>query len=406
MKTRSTENITLSNIFGEGINILGVVFSTVLSFLITVACSVSDYTQISILLDAVQHESAFTVVIASLTLCLFLNFSLYIAGTVIKKMACGKLIGESRIISVVSIVLGFLLFAAVFTITFKFKYALRNQLFSVDNVGAVDSIINKAVKTGSELLNDNSINEEEIIRISAILSGLMPAFTSILSFLSVLLFNDPTAQEEAIIRLELLYYKYKYYITDFKRKLVNREIRHLERLPADYRDLLAEEYGNYLVQWNETEKGEMTLRTAEYTAAIELFKKDQDTVTRLSREARSIKLGSCPKPQTREAVDIPEVLRQQAKDADDLFNEQNTNEERSNSFDEQDITSHSKGMRARGEIGKQGNPDSQDNPNRDDDLMIDQDGDEPSIGTSLDRIRSINIPDSMVSPQLKEAANQ
>ena len=406
MKTKSTESITLANIFAEGINILGVVFSTVLSFLITVACSVSDYTQISILMDSVQHESVFSVVITSLTLCLFLNFSLYIAGTVIKKMVCGKLIGGSMIISVVSIVLGFLLFAAVFTLTFKFKYSLRDHLFSVDTIGTVDSIINKAVKSGSEILNNN-INEEEIIRISAILSGLMPAFTSILSLLSVLLFFDPLANEKATIRLKLLYYKYKHYITNSKLKALNREIQNLEHLPAVYRDLLIKDYSNYLAHWNEIERAEMTARTAEYTAAIELFKKNQDTVTMLSREARTIKLCSRPKPLTQGNIDIPEILQQQAETANDLFKKLNTNYERQHSFNDQDITPYSKRVHTHGDINDQRGPGWEVNISScEDDSLIDQYGDKSPVGTSLDLIHSMNIPDSMVSPQLKEAVNQ
>lgn len=393
MTKNSSEKIAFSNIFAEGFSMLGVIFSTLLSFIITVVCSISDYTQISALLDSVQHESVFTVVVTSVTICIFLDFSMYVAGTVVKRMSSGKPLGGSMIISAVSIVIAFLLFGTVFTLSFKFKYALKDYLFSLDSAGTVDAVINNAVKAGSEIINNIpniNINEEEIIKISAILSGLLPAFTSLLSLLSVLLLYDPLASEKAAVKIQLIFYKYRYYQTQKQLTIVDSELFRYKQLPQLYSEVLKSDYENYTQFCKEAIALERMAKTAEYTAAIELFKKDQDTVTRLSSEASEIQNSGHATLHTKKINDseMPQELLSQISAVKELFDLQRADMDMPSSQRSaltEDVE-NPQNNKPKAEPCGDGNPDS-------------------SV-TDAKPFKNMNIPDSMVSPQLNQAVNQ
>ena len=400
---KTADNITLSNIFADGIRFIGVILSTALSFLITVACSISDFTQIFALMDSVQHESGFTVVVASVTICIFLNFSLYVAGTVIKRMVRGRTIGESSLISIICIVLGFLLFIVVFSLTFKFKYELRDHLFSVESIGSIDSVINKAVKSGVIATNNTAANDAEIIRISAILSGLMPAFTSILSLLSVFLFYDPNATEKAFLQIQRIFYKYRYFVTMRRLDAVNRELKRSDQTLQDYRELLAKDYENYRLYSEETKSAEITAKTSEYIAAIELFKADQDTVTRLSGAAKNVKSKDRSQPffEATEETELPQILLEAIKSARKSYESMHSwTEEAGN---DTDSTTRCKDAENSEHTPSDGSKSSCDSEFQEE-LTCDDSPISPLGGEHT--FKRIDIPDSMVSPQLSKAVNQ
>ena len=400
---KTTDSITLSNIFADGIRFIGVILSTALSFLITAACSISDYTQISALMDSVQHESVFTVVVASVTICIFLNFSLYVSGTVIQKMVRGRAIGESSLISIVCIVLGFLLFIVVFSLTFRFKYALRDHLFSVESISSIDSIINKAVKAGVGTIDNTTVNDAEIIRISAILSGLMPAFTSILSLLSVFLFYDPNDTEKASLQIQRLFYKYRYYVTEKKLDAVNREVKRSEQMLQDYQELLKKDYENYMLHCEETKNAEITAKTSEYIAAIELFKADQDTATRLSGEAKNVKAKDRSQPsfKTTEAAELPRILLEAIKNSTETYDSMRSGTKILGN--KQDPTAGGKDT-GRFESDVPHTSKSPQGSESQEEAECDDNATSP-VKVEM-TFKHINIPDSMVSPQLSKAVNQ
>ena len=406
MIKKTSESVTVSNIISEGVSIIGVIFSTLLSFLITIACALSDYSQIFVLLDATQNESSFTVVIGTLTICIFLDFSIYAAGTVIKKLQSGRPLGGSTAISVVSIVLAFILFGVVFALSFKFKYALRDHLYSLDSLGGVDMVINKAVKAGSEVINNVSsvdISEAEITKISAILAGMMPAMTSLLSLVAVFLFYHPLENEKAIAKMKLMFYKYRYYKTQKQLTVVESEIFQYEQLPLIYGEVIKNDYIAYTEYCRETISAEHTAKAAEYTAAIEIFKADQNTVTQLSSEASAIRCRPQQCFDNTDVTELPDELLNQIGAAEKLF------DKRKSGID----TSSSTPVTLTEEAEDTWEPEIPDLPpsvvnTQNDDLNAGfNDDDEPDpVASDVQPLITINIPDSMVSPQLNQSVNK
>ena len=287
---KTTHDVTMGNLLSDGIGLIGVLFSTSISFVLTLLCCASDFMQIFQLFDSVMHESQTMVIISSLTIVFFLNFSMFIAATVIKQMSCGQTAARKTGMSLFCIFVAFVLFLAAFLLTFQFKYALRDTLFSLDSNG-VEGVVNKVVQAGADAINraaPSTVNEADVIRIAAVLMGAMPAFTSLLSALSVFMFMDPIDNKKAKLRAELLLYRYRAYVTNRKLAALSREISSLEMLPKQYADAIHAEQERYARFVDGVCKGEQAALVAHYTAATEVFKADQNIVTELSKAAKSI----------------------------------------------------------------------------------------------------------------------
>lgn len=323
MNNERVKNIKLSNIFTDGIGLIGTLFTSAISLMLTVLCCISDYSQISILIDTVLHESQSTVIITSLTIVFFLNFSMFIAATIIKRISSG--ITPKSVLSILSVAVAFVLFLACFFVTFQFRWSMKDSLFSLNN--GVDGVVNKAVNDVAKTIESNfstSVNEGNIIFVAGILTGSMPAFTSLLSLLSVFLFYDPVANNKAKMEAKLLVYKYRAYLTSEKIAAIDREISALKKLPKLYEETIQREQKHYQDYVDSLCEDERRALVAHYTAATEVFKNDQNIVTELSHRAKSIAIRN-PLTIQREPKDIeplPNDLQEQILDSKRYFDEQ------------------------------------------------------------------------------------
>ena len=205
---KKTHDIVITNLISDGIELVGTAFKSSLSFMLTLLCCVSDYMQTFVLLDAVMKESEAFVIITTTTLTFFLNFSMFFAAQIIKRISCNRPLRGKKWLSVVTIMLCFVIFFSVFLLTFQFKYALRETLFSLDNSG-VDGVINRAVQAGTDIINQSpsiTISQTRVVQIAAILCGCLPCLTSLASLISVFVMYDPIANEQIVAKGKLLFF--------------------------------------------------------------------------------------------------------------------------------------------------------------------------------------------------------
>ena len=393
---KATDKVLLSNILADGVNVMKVLAGSVISFAITVLCAFSDYLQLNVLLDSVQNEDELLIIVSTCTLVLFLNFSLYVAAHVIKDMNAGKYVGDSRAMSLVCIGLSFALFIVLFSISFKFKYELRDHLFSAEALSGGDSLANKAAVKIAQTLTP-AANEDQIIKLAAILCGLMPAATSILSLLSVFLLYDPQKSDTASTLFKLMYYKYRSYLTEKRQTSLSADIDRLEQLPTAYGDLIAGDYYNYLVYGEDVKKMEVSAKRAEYSAAIEIFSGNPDVVTMLSDEAAGIKERNALSPglsSDKKGDKLPAFLQNSIDDAKKIFSKN------SSTFD----SPSAKGGHIDGTMSESGGSAAYSGSEAEDEYPAGYIA--PYEGSSDgwdDDETEVFVPDSAVSPQLKGA---
>ena len=315
---KDTGKVSIGNILSDAVGLFGSLAKCSISFIITVLLCVADYINIFSILDTLYSDESNTgIIISTITIVLFLDFSMYLAGSEVKKLFCRNDLSTREIIlSIVVITASIGLFVGVFIPTFRLRFALRDISFTIDS--GISELVNKGVQAAAETVNKvipNTVNAAEINRLAAIITGSMPAFTSVLSFLSCLRFSDPVANEKTKRQCQLLLQRYRVYVTECALEKLRREIDTQKTLPKQYAEAVKLEHERYSRHVESLRDAEKAGLIAQYTAASELYRDDQNTVTNLSKAAKAVRvedMGSRTAP-------LPPALAQQIRDAEALF---------------------------------------------------------------------------------------
>ncbi len=256
----------------------GPLMKILLSFMITLGCAISDGKNIFVNFELLQNEDALSQWIYTIAVCIFLDFSVYIAGTVIVRMLFKRYIANSKAVSLFVVAICISLFVGVFCLCFNLRYEMRYALYGIQDSSS--QIVNKVKDAVSTVMP--GVDEDRLISLTASFIGSLPAFTSILSMASVLLLYNPIESDNAVRALKLSFMKYK--VIQINKAIHQNALeakRYYDLITVGFAEAVNNEFQRFCSHVNSISAAELKAKNAFVSAVCEINKEDQDKVTRI-----------------------------------------------------------------------------------------------------------------------------